>query len=70
VTHDRDRPGYPVRAPMGRDAPLNPGDEATPGPPGTGEDICPRCRGTGRLRGADCPNCGGSGKIIAGIGGG
>ena len=50
-------------------AQLNPGDDAAPGTPGTGEDICPRCRGTGRLGQADCPNCGGSGKIIEGIGG-
>ncbi len=47
--------------------PLNPGDEAAPGTPGTGENVCPECRGTGRLNGAPCPNCGGSGKIIEGI---
>jgi hypothetical protein len=48
----------------------NPGDEAPPGTPGTGEDICPKCRGTGRLNGQDCPHCGGSGRVIEGIGGG
>ena len=47
----------------------NPGDEATPGTPGTGEDICPVCHGTGKVSGADCKNCGGSGKIVEGIGG-
>jgi hypothetical protein len=49
--------------------PLNPGDEAAPGTPGTGEDICPQCRGAGRLDGAPCPNCGGSGRIVEAIGG-
>jgi len=47
----------------------SPGDEAPPGTPGTGEDLCPVCDGTGRVDGATCPNCGGDGKVIAGIGG-
>lgn len=49
---------------------LNPGDEAQPGTPGTGERICPECRGSGRIGAKPCPNCGGMGKIIEGIGGG
>ena len=48
----------------------NPGDEAKPGTPGAGENVCPQCRGTGRLNGAPCANCGGTGKVIEGIGGG
>jgi hypothetical protein len=48
----------------------NPGDEAPPGAPGTGEDICPVCAGSGKLEGASCENCGGSGRVIEGIGGG
>ena len=48
---------------------LNPGDEAAPGTPGTGEAICPVCEGRGRARGAPCKNCGGSGKIIKAVGG-
>lgn len=52
------------------DKPLNPGDEARPGTPGTGEDICPECDGKGRtVRGETCRNCGGTGKVIRGIGG-
>jgi len=47
----------------------NPGDEAARGTPGTGEDICPRCHGSGRIGGSSCPNCGGSGTIVSGIGG-
>lgn len=48
----------------------NPGDEAAPGTPGTGENICPQCKGSGELDGMRCPVCGGSGKVIEGIGGG
>lgn len=49
--------------------PLNPGDDAAPGTPGTGEDICPRCGGKGTIEGGQCQNCGGTGKVIEGIGG-
>jgi len=47
----------------------NPGDEAPPGTPGTGEDVCPKCSGSGRISGQRCENCGGTGKIIRAIGG-
>jgi DnaJ-class molecular chaperone len=46
------------------------GDEAEPGTPGSGENLCRACHGTGRLEGKDCPICGGTGKIVEGIGGG
>jgi hypothetical protein len=46
-----------------------PGDEAPPGTPGTGEDICPVCNGKGKKDGKACENCAGTGKIIRGIGG-
>ena len=49
--------------------PLSPGDEAPAGTPGTGEDICPACGGTGRQGGADCVNCGGTGRVTVGVGG-
>jgi hypothetical protein len=49
----------------------NPGDAAPPGTPGTGEDICTACKGTGKLAdGRPCPMCGGTGRIVEGIGGG
>jgi RecJ-like exonuclease len=48
---------------------MNPGDEVALGSPGSGEDICPECRGTGKVRGATCANCGGTGKITRAIGG-
>ncbi|CAB4914809.1 unannotated protein [freshwater metagenome] len=47
-----------------------PGDEAAPGTPGTGEDVCPRCAGSGRVDDAECPECGGTGIVIHGVGGG
>lgn len=50
---------------------LKPGDEAPSGTPGTGEDICPECSGTGKLKeGKECPNCEGTGRITQAIGGG
>jgi len=53
------------------DAQLNPGDDAAVGTPGTGEDICQTCHGSGKtVMGGQCPNCGGTGKVVEGIGGG
>ena len=47
----------------------SPGDEAPPGTPGTGENICRECNGSGKQDGDACPVCGGSGKVVEGIGG-
>jgi transposase InsO family protein len=44
-------------------------DEAPPGTTGTGENICPKCRGSGRVGQSRCPDCGGTGKVVEGIGG-
>ena len=49
---------------------MAPGDEAPPGTEGTGEDVCPRCAGSGVQDGDDCQECGGSGTIVRGLGGG
>lgn len=55
----------------GAKKPLNPGDEAAPGTPGTGEDLCLDCNGTGkRVDGKECPTCSGTGKVVRAIGGG
>ncbi len=48
---------------------LAPGDEARPGTPGSGEDICPRCGGSGEIDGEPCEECAGSGRVIRGVGG-
>ena len=50
-------------------APLNPGDEAPAGTPGTGENLCRECGGSGRLNGTACATCGGTGKVTTGVGG-
>lgn len=47
----------------------SPGDEAPPGTPGTGENLCRLCGGSGEQEGTPCPECGGTGKVIEGIGG-
>ena len=49
---------------------LNPGDQARPGTPGTGENTCPDCGGSGRAGAQPCKTCGGTGKVIEGISGG
>jgi DnaJ-class molecular chaperone len=48
---------------------MNPGDESVEGTRGTGEDVCPFCRGSGVIGARPCDNCGGTGKVIEGIGG-
>lgn len=50
---------------------MNPGDQAPPGTPGTGENICPKCGGSGisDSDGMPCDTCGGTGKVIEGVGG-
>ena len=49
--------------------PVAPGDDAAPGSPGTGENLCPECNGSGRISSKRCPNCNGTGKVTEGIGG-
>lgn len=49
---------------------LAPGDEAPPGTPGSGEDVCPRCGGSGKVDGTRCEECAGTGRVIHGVGGG
>jgi hypothetical protein len=48
---------------------LNPGDQAEPGTPGTGENVCRECKGTGKVGDEECPMCGGTGIVIVEIGG-
>jgi DnaJ-class molecular chaperone len=46
---------------------MAPGDEAPPGTPGTGEDVCPDCGGSGRLHDRECDTCLGRGRVIKAI---
>jgi len=48
---------------------MSPGDQAPAGTPGTGEDMCPLCGGSGRQGAQVCPHCKGTGKVTVGIGG-
>lgn len=64
-----DPPAGSGDAPSGPAAPTSPGDDAPPGTPGTGENVCPRCGGSGQAHGATCPECSGTGKVNVGIGG-
>ena len=36
---------------------MAPGDEAPPGTPGTAEDVCPACGGSGNIGGRECEPC-------------
>lgn len=49
--------------------PSNP-EAVKPGTPGSGENICRRCGGVGRIADSTCPECGGSGKIAEPLAGG
>lgn len=49
--------------------PPRPGDDAPPGTPATGEDVCPTCQGHGRVGGRDCDTCQGTGIVTQGVGG-
>lgn len=63
--------GQGAKQPAGAQPPMSPGDEAPAGTPGSGETVCPRCGGSGRLPDASaCPECDGTGKVNVGIGGG
>lgn len=48
---------------------VQPGDQAPAGTPGTGENTCRACAGTGKVDGKPCTQCGGTGIVIEGIGG-
>lgn len=48
---------------------MAPGDQAPPGTPNTGDNLCPDCGGSGRKAGGACPTCLGKGTVTVGIGG-
>jgi hypothetical protein len=51
------------------DTAMAPADQAPPGTPGTGENVCPQCGGSGRAGTVVCPACEGRGTVTTGIGG-
>lgn len=46
----------------------NPGDEVAPNTPQSGEHVCRRCKGRGRLDERPCPSCLGTGKVTVLVG--
>jgi DnaJ-class molecular chaperone len=48
---------------------MHSGDVAPEGTPGTGQNICPECNGTGAVDGTACPSCDGLGTVVEAIGG-
>ena len=69
ATTSSDQPTRGGADPLEPAAPMSPGDEAPAGTPGTGEDVCPTCGGTGKSGGSVCVTCSGTGKVTVGIGG-
>jgi hypothetical protein len=69
MTSPSDQPTHGGNDPVPARPPLNPGDEAPEGTPGTGENVCPVCGGSGKAGNGPCTNCGGTGKVIVGVGG-
>jgi hypothetical protein len=69
VDHELRKAKTARKTPESGPRPIAPGDEAAPGTPGTGEDVCPECKGSGKLGAKPCPNCNGSGRVVKGIGG-
>ncbi|MEP6464558.1 MAG: hypothetical protein ABJC62_14365 [Frankiaceae bacterium] len=47
----------------------NPGDQAPEGAPGSGDNLCPDCAGTGELDGQKCTTCAGTGIVQDAVGG-
>lgn len=62
--NEKTETGAPGGAPI-----TAPGDDAAPGTPGTGENVCRKCSGSGRIEGEPCQACQGTGKVVEAIGG-
>ena len=45
-----------------------PADEAPEGTPGSGENVCSRCGGTGLVAGNRRPDCEGTGTVTTNVG--
>jgi DnaJ-class molecular chaperone len=46
----------------------SPGDQARRGTKQTAENVCPKCKGSGRIDEKACPDCRGTGKVIEIVG--
>jgi hypothetical protein len=50
------------------DRPLKPGDEVRTGTPGSADNVCRRCGGSGMLHGVPCTDCKGTGIVTTNVG--
>jgi len=48
--------------------PRKSGDEVPEGTPGSAENVCSRCGGTGIAGGKRCPDCEGTGTVTTNVG--
>lgn len=48
---------------------VKPGDQAAEGTPGSGENVCPDCSGSGSIDGTPCTACEGTGVVQDAVGG-
>ena len=46
-----------------------PGDQVPPGTKDSGEDLCRKCAGSGKIEGVECPECLGTGKVTTQVAG-
>ena len=58
-----------ITPPDPTDADRRPGDEAPPDSPAAGENVCPRCGGSGKDDGENCQVCSGTGRVTEGVSG-
>ena len=65
----QDQSGSQATRPGDQAVLMSPGDQAPPGTPSTGENVCRECGGSGRKDGSSCPSCQGTGTVITGISG-
>jgi len=49
-------------------AQTNAGETVPPGTEQSGENVCRRCAGRGRIHGHECPECAGTGKVTTSVG--
>jgi hypothetical protein len=64
----QDKPAEAVVA--SQEEAMAPGDQVPPGTPGAGDNVCPRCGGSGRLNQQECTTCSGTGIVVEVVGGG
>ncbi len=58
------------QTPSGQRQGMHQGDELPKGAPGSGENICRQCEGSGKSDGGQCSMCGGTGKVTESVAGG